>query len=609
MLRLADDLTLPDNYVTSTGALLAVRGAGKSNAGAVLAEAMFARRLPFVVVDPVAAWWGLRSSKDGKGPGLPIPIFGGEHGDVPLAPGAGELVADLVAGERLSCILDLKLFKTEADKRRFLLTFAQRLLRKNKDPLHLFLEEADDYLPQKPGKNQLEVLGAFEAIVRRGRSAGLGITLISQRSAVVNKNVLTQTETLFAMRNPAPQDIEAVRAWVKYHAQGLEILESLASLEDGEAWVWSPHFLKLKEPKRVQIYRRATFDSGATPKNVTAGSKRRAATLADIDLGVITARMQATIERQLAEDPAELRRQVATVRKDRDALQRSYEQLRRDYETTAAKVHGTAEIKRADITRVDKLAHRLDTTVARIQKDLAAVVAELTPAIAGLHVVVQPGGQATLAPAIRRLAARGAPVARPAPAERPTAIPRKGPPPPLRPAAAAAGDTAGGITANQQAILDALGWLEIMAHVAAPDRRQVALVAGRSAASSTWERECAQLRTAGLVDYPGAARMTLTDAGRALAQLPTRPPSLEELHAGLLGRLPTGQANLLGVLIAHHPDAVPRDVAGAECVPPQSPRSSTFERHIAALKALGLLEYPAQGQLRATDVLFLEATA
>jgi len=125
---LAPTLTLPAaQAATDTFGLLAVRGAGKSNAAAVMAEGFFAAKVPFVVVDPVRAWWGLRSSRDGQGPGLPIPIFGGRHGDVPLERSGGGLVADLVVDERLSCVLDLSDFESEGAKKEFLLAFAKRL--------------------------------------------------------------------------------------------------------------------------------------------------------------------------------------------------------------------------------------------------------------------------------------------------------------------------------------------------------------------------------------------------------------------------------------------------------------------------------------------------
>src|SRR5689334_17249241 len=95
-LHLAPTCALPADAVTQTFGILAVRGAGKSNAAAVMAEEMFDAHLPFVAIDPVGSWWGLRSSGDGKGPGLPVPIFGGSHGDVPLERTGGQVLADLV---------------------------------------------------------------------------------------------------------------------------------------------------------------------------------------------------------------------------------------------------------------------------------------------------------------------------------------------------------------------------------------------------------------------------------------------------------------------------------------------------------------------------------
>ncbi len=102
ILRVAEGFALPTQAVTETFGILAVRGAGKSNAAATMAEEMFKPKLPFVVIDPVRAWWGLRSSRDGQGPGLSIPIFGGRRGDVPLERTGGAPLADLVARTPLS---------------------------------------------------------------------------------------------------------------------------------------------------------------------------------------------------------------------------------------------------------------------------------------------------------------------------------------------------------------------------------------------------------------------------------------------------------------------------------------------------------------------------
>ena len=64
MLKLASDLSLPLTAVTETFGVLAARGAGKSNLAAVLAEQMFDAGLPFVVVDPVGSWFGLRAGAE-----------------------------------------------------------------------------------------------------------------------------------------------------------------------------------------------------------------------------------------------------------------------------------------------------------------------------------------------------------------------------------------------------------------------------------------------------------------------------------------------------------------------------------------------------------------
>ena len=297
---------LPADAVTQTFGILAMRGAGKTNTARRLAEQMFEAFLPFVAVDPVGSWWGLRSAGDGKSAGLPIPIFGGRHGDVPLERTAGAMIADLVAEKRLSCVLDLSDLDSEGAKKTFLLDFATRLYKENTHPLHLFLEEADDYIPQKPMRDEAHLLRAWENIVRRGRARGLGMTMITQRSASINKNVLTQVETLIAMRVTSPQDRKAIGAWVEYHGQSDEILESLSGLANGEAWVWSPHWLG--SVTRVLFERSATFDSGATPKQ---RERAATATLADVDLGAIREQMKQTIEQHKANDPAELRRRIA----------------------------------------------------------------------------------------------------------------------------------------------------------------------------------------------------------------------------------------------------------------------------------------------------------
>ena len=53
---------------------------------------------------------------------------------------AGQLVADVLVESRISAVLSIRHFSNR-DRARFVAEFFDRLYRKNKDPLHVFLEE------------------------------------------------------------------------------------------------------------------------------------------------------------------------------------------------------------------------------------------------------------------------------------------------------------------------------------------------------------------------------------------------------------------------------------------------------------------------------------
>lgn len=308
-------VSLPLDALTTMIAIIGRRGSGKTTTALVLAEEYIKAGLPVVLLDPLGVHYGLRSSADGERPGLPVTILGGAHGDVPIETTAGALVADLVVEQPGAYIIDFSGFESRSAEKRFATDFAERLYRaKNKDKsaMGLIVDEADTFAPQQ-AKGEERMLGAFEAIARRGRVRGLGMVAITQRPAVLNKNVLSQTELMIAHQLTAPQDRDAVRAWAEGNAtqeQASLFLKSLASLQVGEAWLWSPAWLEIFE--RIQVRRRETFDSSATPK---AGEVRvEPRVLAAVDLEALRTRMAETLERAVADDPKGLRAEVVRLR-------------------------------------------------------------------------------------------------------------------------------------------------------------------------------------------------------------------------------------------------------------------------------------------------------
>jgi hypothetical protein len=160
------------------------------------------------------------------------------------------------------------------------------------------------------------MLGAAEDIVRRGGQRGIGCVVVTQRSAVLNKNVLTQAQMLIALRTIAPQDLEAMDAWIQVHGepeQRKTLMESLPSLPTGDAWFWSPGWPTVEGIfKRAHVLPIETFDSGATPE---PGQKRvEPKHVADVDLDALKRQMAATIEKAKENDPKELNKQIAALK-------------------------------------------------------------------------------------------------------------------------------------------------------------------------------------------------------------------------------------------------------------------------------------------------------
>lgn len=304
---------MPADAVTRTFGIFGVKDTGKTTTGRVLVEGICATGGNVVVLDPVGVWWG--ATRAGEGPGIPGIVIGGEQGDVPLEQTGGALVGELVIGRHWPLVvIDMKLLR-KGEAQRFMADFLETVYFGNRRPLHLVFEEADRALPQSPrGMDPTlgRVLGAAEDIVKLGRSRGLGSTFISQRLATVTKNVTEQVEALILHAQPGPRDRKAVKEWVEVNgdpAKTQKVLETMASMDVGVAWFYSPKWLKVLEQIKVRMPR--TFDSSATPTNGDGPVEE--ARRAPVELAALRQQMAETVERAAANDPRALRERIAEL--------------------------------------------------------------------------------------------------------------------------------------------------------------------------------------------------------------------------------------------------------------------------------------------------------
>lgn len=578
-LDVSPDLALPLEAVTETVAILAVRRAGKTNAAVSMAEEMTRHGLPWVALDPVGSWWGIRYAGDG-GPGLSVLVLGGQHGDLPLQPGSGHLVADLIIDNNLTCVLDLSQMDDEEELPQFATAFLRRLFERNTDPRHVFFEEADVILPQVPARKALPMLRAGTKLIKLGGGRGIGCTLITQRSASLNKNALAQISTLVALRTTWPPDQDAITHWMKSHSTSADIAAELPDLADGEAFIFSPQWLG--PLTRIRFRRRHTYDSGATPK--IGQTVRPPTDLASIDIGALREAMAATLEHAAADDPDQLRAQISTLRAELAA---------RGGPAPAPKPVYVSVVTEADVEDLTKrLAWLRDSLTPQVRDQLAQVedavrtVAEVLAEIASRRTPPapeEPTPTATPAPAATARRHRSTPApAQPPPAD--GAAPTK-----LRPGA--------------HRMVVALGRM----YPRRLTKSQWGTVAKLKPSGGTWSAYMTDIRRAGYLEEDTAGSgYTLTAAGFDYLGGRPEPMTAQELQEHYRQSLPRGAAAMLDALIGSYPSGLTKEQLGAAAG--LAGRGGTFTGYVADLIRNGLAERTGD-IITATSVLVHGADA
>ncbi len=127
-------------------------------------------------------------------------------------------------------------------------------------PLMLVVEEAHNYVPQQGMAASTKIL---RTIASEGRKFGLGLMIISQRPAKIDKNVLSQCNTQIILKVTNPNDLRAIGNSVESLTKGS--LEEIQRLPIGVALVMGG---SITMPLFVEIRPRETKHGGESVKIV-----------------------------------------------------------------------------------------------------------------------------------------------------------------------------------------------------------------------------------------------------------------------------------------------------------------------------------------------------
>lgn len=133
---------------------------------------------------------------------------------------------------------------------RLIFTVTQWTEAENRHPVALFCDEAHLYIPERARADSVDDIsvGIFERIAKEGRKYGVGLVVISQRPAEVNRTVLSQCNNVIAMRLTNGDDQSVIKRLLPDSLGGFGDL--LPVLDIGEALVVGDASLL---PTRVRV--------------------------------------------------------------------------------------------------------------------------------------------------------------------------------------------------------------------------------------------------------------------------------------------------------------------------------------------------------------------
>lgn len=596
-IQLGEGFTIDANIATKRTLLLGQPETGKTNAATVIGEGLLKLGVPVTVLDWKGDLWGMRSSADGLSAGFPVVIFGGDHADVEVTDADGREIGHLVAKDEMPSVIDCSGFVTDAERRRFYTAFLKAFLHAKRDavrPHTLLIDEFQEFAPQRPYGEGIQLLGATQQLAGLGRKRGIGIIGTALRAAQLSKNFVEISDLYLFMQIAGKNDLQSIKDTIATRATPddlKKILTAIPGLAKGEVVAYSPAWLRILEQHRFRL--RETFDSSRTPQVGETLNMLEPHAFAKIDVPALSARIEATREAREADDPVALRARIAELEKARSLGSMVHDHTQ--YEQNIAAMRGRAEAAERDwqsaLRREDKLVEVVREVATAARASTRAVMSAVEQLTRDLDRISDGIEAATTSEPNARDATTGQ-------------MPASAPEPVATAAQRTSRPVDGSVEPGKAPKAGARRMLEQLARCGGTlTKSNLGVLAGVNSKSGTFSAYLSTLRVSGYIT-DDTRTVTVTRAGAAAigARIENNAPTTESIIAIYRPTLKAGAVRMFDLIVAAYPHAIAKSDLGARSG--VSPASGTFSAYLSLIRSRGLLEDVDSQHVRAAAVLF-----
>lgn len=557
-------IDLPDLLISRL-LIQANSGGGKTVIGRNIIEETFGLA-PFIALDDAGEYYPLKE-KYGD-----VIIMGGEHADVPLTEKSVKLLPKFIIGNQLSVVFDLSQWDSMKPRISFVKHFLEALMGLPQQywmPYLIFLEEAHKYCGQQDKQDSAE---AVKELLSGGRKKGYCAILITQRISKLHKDLASECNNKFVGRTVLDIDMDRAAKELGFTANSEFTRLSLRELQPGEFYAYGtsiePHHvhkvaIKMPQTKIIKFGQIVEIK----PKKPTAKLLQALAKLNELpqeaakELKTIQA-----LEAEIARLKKELHKKPAgkeiPPKHDQSEKNNALQQENKRLQTLIAAGNSAFKVHKQDSLRIKKTLESIIRLASDNIPDMLAAFPKLDEKERLQHIVAKP------------LPVR--PPMQPPSLSIPAIIP-----------------TNGRLPKGERKILIALSQYEN-----GLKRKQITVLTGYT--RRTRDSYIQFLSLKGLAEVDGD-RIFISSAGQAELGSDYKPlPKGEELREYWMKELPKGEAAILEVLIAEHPQSVSRD----EITDRTGYTRRTRDSYLQFMVAKEIIETTGQGQVKASDYLF-----